>query len=179
MKRLPLLCIALTMGVACIFAQQITRVGVIDMQKIYFTYYKDSQAVRSFEDEKQRVQEEILRPQNEIKELQSRPVELQRAQYAEGIKLIDDTLRKKAQYLQDFIRVKQSELDDKAAALMQTDSFAQLLYRTVQTTAELEGYSVVLSARDANSVGMSIVWFSPMVDITDKVIQAIVGTPRP
>ncbi len=176
MKRLSAMILVLLISAGALFAQQITRVAVIDMQKVYLTYYKDSQAVRAFEDEKQRVQNEITRLQDEIKALQSRRLELQRAGDTEGLRLLDDSMKKKLQYLQDYIRIKQTELDDKATTLSQSESFAQLLFRTIQSTAEFEGYSLVLSVRNVDAMGTSVLWFSPMVDITDKVIQALVGS---
>lgn len=178
MKKLVIMGVMLLMLAGMVFGQQITRVGVIDLQKVYMTYYKDSQAVRAFEEEKQRAQDEIKRLGDEIRVLQARRLELQTAGNTDSLKALDETLYKKAQFLQDYIKVKQAELDEKAKALSQTDTFAQLLYRTVQSIAELEGFSLVLSSRNANDVVTSIIWFSPMIDISDKVIQALVGTNR-
>ena len=76
------------------------------------------------------------------------------------------------------IWIKQAELDAKAVELTQSDAFVQTLYRTVQSVAEVDGYSLVLSSRNADEVGSSIIWFSPMIDITDKVIQLLLGAGR-
>ncbi|HPE36947.1 MAG TPA: OmpH family outer membrane protein, partial [Spirochaetales bacterium] len=57
----------------------------------------------------------------------------------------------------------------------QSDAFGKLLYRTVQAIAEAEGYSLILSSKNADNVGSTIIWFSSMIDITDKVIQALVS----
>jgi len=156
-------------------AQQITRVAVIDLQKVYLTYDKDSHAVRAFEEEKARVQDEIKRLGDEIKELQKKRLELQAKGDAVALKALDEQLYRKAQFLSDFIKVKQAEIDDKAKALAMSDSFAQALYRTIQSVAELDGYSLVINSRSADSVGSAVIWFSPMIDITDKVIQALLG----
>lgn len=175
MSRRIIALVAFACMAGAAFAQQITRVAVVDMQKVYLTYFKDSQAVRAFEEDKQRVQDEIARIQAEIQAMQARRLELQRANDAEGLRLLDDNLRRRALYLQDYIRVKQAELDAKALALTQSNSFAQALYRAVQATAELEGFSLVLSSRNLDSMGPSVIWFSPMVDLTDKVIQTLVS----
>ena len=161
------------------FAQsQITRVSVIDLQKVYMTYYKDSQAVRAFEDEKLRVQAEIKRLGDEIRDIEKSQLELKSMGYAVDAAALDETLYRKAQFLADYIRIKQAELDAKATELTKSDAFVQTLYRTVQSVAEVDGFSLVISSRNADDVGSSVIWFSPMIDITDKVIQMLLGAGR-
>ncbi len=161
-----------------VFSQQITRVAVIDLQKVYMTYYKDSQAVRSFEEEKLRVQNEIKRLGEEIKVMQVKRLETQSGGDIVALQALDAQLLRKAQFLQDYIRIKKAELDDKAKALSETNAFIQTLYRKIQSMAEMDGYSLVLSSRNTDSVTSGIVWFSPMIDITDKVIQALLVAPQ-
>jgi outer membrane protein len=175
MKRRIVLALALIALSAQAFGQQITRVAVIDLQKVYMTYYKDSQAVRSLEEDKLRINDEIRRLNDEIKELQRLRLEVVSSGDALTLKTFDENLYRKAQFLSDFVKVKQAELDDKAKALSKGDAFVQMLYRTVQTISEKEGYSLVITSRDAADVGSSVIWFSPMIDITDMVIQALLG----
>ncbi|HUW68994.1 MAG TPA: OmpH family outer membrane protein [bacterium] len=176
MKKRLIVAVALSLLCSQLFAQQITRVAVIDLQKVYMTYYKDSQAVRSFEDEKQRVQDEIKRLGDEIKDLQQKRLDVLASGDGQALKTFDEGLYRKAQFLSDYVKVKQADLDSKAQALSNTNAFVQMLYRSVQSLSETEGYSLVISSRNADSVGASVVWFSPMIDITDKVIQALLGS---
>ncbi len=161
-----------------LFSQQITRVAVIDLQKVYMTYYKDSQAVRSFEEEKMRIQTEIQKLGEEIKAMMSSRLEIQAGGDLAALQAFDALLLRKGQFLKDYISIKKAELDDKAKALSETNAFVQTLYRTIQSMAEMDGYSLVLSSRNTDSVMSGIVWYSPMIDITDKVIQALLGTPQ-
>jgi outer membrane protein len=175
MRKRSILAIMMVALTTQLFAQQITRVAVIDLQKVYMTYYKDSMAVRAFEEEKHRVQEEIVKLSNEIKELQHKRLEILSSSDAVALKAFDETMYRKAQFLSDFVKVKQADLDAKAQSLAKGDAFVQMLYRTVQTIAETEGYSLVISSRDASDVGSSVIWFSSMIDISDKIIQALLG----
>lgn len=175
MKR-AIIALCLAAAAASAYAQQITRVAVIDLQKVYMTYYKDSASVRAFEEQKQKVQAEITRLSAEVTELQRKRLEIAASGDAAALKAFDAELYRKAQFLSDFVKVKQAELDAKAEALSKGDAFVQLLYRSVQATAEAEGYSLVISSRDASDVGSSVIWFSPMIDITDKVIQSLLGS---
>lgn len=176
MKKRLIVVAALLLLCSQLFAQQITRVAVIDLQKVYMTYYKDSQAVRAFEDEKQRVQDEIRRLGDEIKDMQQKRLDVLASGDAQALKTFDEGLYRRAQFLSDYVKVKQADLDAKAQALSNTNAFVQMLYRSVQSLSETEGYSLVISSRNADSVGTSVVWFSPMIDITDKVIQALLGS---
>jgi outer membrane protein len=175
MRKLAALAIIVTALTSQLFPQQITRVAVVDLQKVYMTYYKDSMAVRSFEEEKLRVQDEITKLSNEIKDLQHKRLEVLSAGDAATLKAFDESLYRKAQFLSDFVKIKQADLDAKAQSLSKGDAFVQMLYRTVQTISETEGYSLVISSRDASDVGSSVIWFSPMIDISDKIIQALLG----
>lgn len=175
MKKIVLLVVLSVLLAMPVFSQAITRVAVIDMQKVYLSYDRDSYAVRAFEAEKAKVQDEINRLSEEIKGLQQRRLELQASGDASGLKTIDDQLQKKALFLSDYIRIKQTELDDKARDLASSNSFAQALYRAIQNVSEKEGFSLVINSRSMDSVTSPVIWYSPMIDITDKVIQSLLG----
>jgi len=156
-------------------AQQITRVAVVDLAKVYLTYSRDSAAVRKLEEDKLKVQAEIDRMSNEIKQLQVRRAEaIARSDQAEILRM-DQELYRRAQYLSDYFKAKQAELEDRSRRLMESSDFSQLAYRTIQGIAEAEGFSVILSSHSTGSVTSTIIWYSPAVDITDKVIQALIG----
>lgn len=174
-KKLVSLVFVLFVLISAAAAQQITRVAVMDLQKIYLTYFKDSQAVRALEESKAAVNEEIKRLGDEIKDLQQKRLEMLKTSDSASLKAFDDQLYRKAQYLSDYIKVKQAELEERAQNLSHNDLFAQKLYKTIENISEMEGFSLVISSRDSNSMGSSVIWFSPMIDITDKVIQALLG----
>lgn len=163
------------LALASAAAQQITRVAVVDLAKVYLTYSRDSAAVRKLEEDKQKVQAEIDRMSNEIKQLQVRRAEaIARSDQTEVLRM-DQELYRRAQYLSDYYKAKQAELEDRSRKLMESSDFSQLVYRTIQGLAEAEGYSVILSSQSTGSVTSPIIWYSPAVDVTDKVIQALIG----
>ncbi|HAW85078.1 MAG TPA: hypothetical protein DD477_05210 [Spirochaetaceae bacterium] len=151
-------------------AQQITRVAVVDLQKIYLTYYKDSQSVRAIEEDRLRNQQEIQRLSEEIRSLEAQRQALERSGDYEAARQLATQMIEKIQFLNDFTRIKQHELDERMRTLSETNTFVRTLYQTIQGVAEAEGYSLVLSSRNSDLV---VLWFSSMVDITDKVIQEL------
>ncbi|MCK7487361.1 MAG: OmpH family outer membrane protein [Bacillus subtilis] len=85
-------------------AQQITRVAVVDLAKVYLTYSRDSAAVRKLEEDKLKVQAEIDRMSNEIKQLQVRRAEaIARSDQTEILRM-DQELYRRAQYLSDSLQ---------------------------------------------------------------------------
>ena len=88
-----------------------------------------------------------------------------------------EEIDKKTHALTDFVSVKQAELDDQAKKLSATDAFSQDLYKQIQNVAETEGYSLVINLKSSDTVMNAVLWYSPMIDITSDVIQALTGKP--
>ena len=168
-----LLCLALPL--AGISAQQITRIAVVDLQKILLAYSTDSTALRDYEAKKAEIQQEIDSQAAVIKSLQAQKADADKAKDVASSQRIDAEIAQRTDALRSFVRAKQDELDKAAAAIKSTDAFAQLVYKKIQNVAETDGYSLVLNLRSADSVMSAVLWYSPMIDITDKVIAALVG----
>lgn len=67
----------------------------------------------------------------------------------------------------EYSKAKNAELDTLKERLVSDDDFYSLLYEEIRLVAESDGYSMVLSLHDNSS----IMWYSPTVDITDKIIR--------
>ena len=65
--------------------------------------------------------------------------------------------------------------DDQAKKLASTDAFSQDLYKQIQNYAETNGFSLVLNLKSSDTVMNAVLWYSPMIDITSDVIQALTG----
>ncbi|MCX7656728.1 MAG: OmpH family outer membrane protein [Treponemataceae bacterium] len=172
MKKQKLLTVLLIGGTLLVFpftlhAQMITRVAVVDIPKIYTAFFKDSAAVREFEERSARVQAEINKMTEEIQALQKSKLEAEAAKNSSRALQLDNEIYKKTEYLKEFYRIKTAELEDQRKKLAQSSSFLQQVYNEIKIVAESEGYSVVFNIKDT----AGIIWYSPSVDITDKVLQ--------
>lgn len=162
--------VALTLLAALVLpagAQQLTRFAVIDLPKVYTTFYRDSKAVRDFEERAARVQVEIDRMTTEIQDLQKQKLDAETAGDQQKALKLDTDISKKADFLKEYYRVKTAEIEDQRKKLAQSSDFLQQVYAEIKLVAESEGYSMVLNLKE----GTSILWYSPTVDITDEVIQ--------
>jgi outer membrane protein len=149
--------------------QQVTRFAVVDLTRVYNTFYGASRAVRDLEAESARVQAEINRRTAEIQELKNAKLAADgRGDREQSLKL-DNEIYEKSESLKEYYRVKTAELEDKRAKLSQSGAFLEQVRVAIRRIAETEGYSMVLRVSD----NADILWYSRSVDITDKVIERL------
>jgi outer membrane protein len=170
MKRPALLvCLLFTLGAAP-QAQQLTRFAVVDLSRVYMSFFRDSRAVRDWEESSAQVQREVDRRTKEIQDLQSRKVNAELQGNEDEALRLENQIYRRSEALRDYYQVKTSELEDRKRRLSQTDSFLEQVYDEIRFIAESEGYSTVLNLKE----NTGILWYSPTVDITDKLIQNLV-----
>ena len=166
MKRFHLALTLVLLLILPLSAQQLTRFAVVDLTRIYTTFYRDSKAVRDFEERSARVQADVNRMTAEIQALQRTKIE---TSDQEQILRLESEIYKKTEFLKEFYRVKMMELAEQKKDLTQSSEFLQQMLDEIEFIAESEGYSMVLSLKE----GSGIIWNSPTVDISDLVIQSL------
>ncbi len=167
MKKLLLVCL-LVAGATMSFAQQITMFGVVDTSLVYSTYFRNSSAVRNYDQKRASFQKEIDELTSELREKQMRKLELEReGKKTEALRL-ETQIAQDTEYLQEYSYAKNIELDNLQKNLANSNEFYQNLYEVIEDIAEEEGYSMILDMQDD-----SILWHSPSVDITRDVIDRL------
>jgi len=161
---LPLILVGLGWTVK---AQQLTRFAVVDLSKVYVAFFKDSRAVRDFQDKSAQVQSEIDRMTAEIQTLKQNQVDAQAQGNQDQALRLETEINRRSDFLKDYYKTKTAELDGIKSKLTQSGAFLQQVYDEIRYIAESEGYSMVLNLKE----NTGIIWYSPSVDITDKLIQ--------
>lgn len=153
-------------------AEQLTTVAVVDLSKVTSAFFAESQAVRDLKKKADDLRAEIAQQQNDIQQLQQQKLAAdQRGDNSTSLGL-EDQINKKQNFLQEFRRIKQDELDRQQKNLLQSNSaFYTQMYSAVSYVAESLGYSVVLDISNPN-----LLWWSPTVDITTQVIDRLRST---
>ncbi|QQO08201.1 OmpH family outer membrane protein [Breznakiella homolactica] len=168
MKRTLIISVLLVvLGAASAGAQQLTRFAVVDLPRVYTSFFRDSRAVRDFEERSARVQAEIDRMNEEIQTLRSSKVDAERQGNTEQALRLESEIYRKSEFLREYFQTKTAELEDQRKRLAQSNTFLQQVLDEIRYIAESEGYSMVLNLKE----NTGIIWYSPTVDITDKVIQ--------
>ena len=174
MKRVILLILFACSFTVTVFAQQLTRFAVVDIPKVYTAFFRDSRAVRELEERSARVQAEIDMMTREIQELRSRHADtVLQGDQVQALRLEREIISK-SEFLREYYNVKTAELEEQRRNLSQSSSFLEQVYGEIRFIAESEGYSMVLNMKE----NTGILWYSPTVDITDKVIQNLLNRSR-
>jgi outer membrane protein len=151
-------------------AQQMTRYAVVDLTKILESFYSDSKTLRDFEEKQRSVQAEIDKMSKEIKDLQQKKVESQQKGDDAKVVELDSLIQKKTEFVKDYYKVKNEELDSQRKKLFESSEFASEVYAEIRRVAEGEGYSMVIDWKRASELRF-LIWYSTSIDITDKVIE--------
>ena len=164
--------IILMIGFPCMLnAQQLTRFAVVDMPKVYLAFYRDSRAVRQFEEQSAKVQSEIDKLTREIQDLKSRHADsVLRGDQNDALRL-ENQIYNKSEFLKNYFNTKTAELEDRKKKLLQSGSFLEQVYDEIRYIAESEGCSMVFNLKDTPG----IIWYSTTVDITDKLITNLLN----
>lgn len=152
-------------------AQEITKVAVIDLERIYSNFRTDSLAARDYEQKKTKYEAEIGKLQNEIMQLKNKKLEAQQKNSdVKTLQKYDALITSKTKFLTEYAKTKNDELKSIRSRLLTNNEFYQSLYSATQRVAEREGYTIVLNVQEKSS---AIIWYSQTIDITDLVISEL------
>ena len=175
MKKLLLLSFFVLFGLRMtVEAQMLTRFAVVDLPKVYVAFANESRAVRNFEEQSARVQAELDRMTAEIQNLRSQHVNAQAQGNHEQALRIEAEINRRTDFLREYHRTRTAELETMRNRLTQGGGFLEQIYDEIRFIAESEGFSMVLNLTD----NKGILWFSPTVDITDKLINNLMNNTR-
>ena len=169
MKKVLLVFAGFCFFTGSVWAQQITRIAVVDLPKIYEAFFRVSRVARELDERNARVQAEIDRMSREIQEIRARRVDA----ISEGDQVLamqlETEIQQKSEVLREFHRERTAELEEQWRRASQSDAFLEQVFNEIRHVAESEGFSMVLR------LNTEIVWYSPTVDITDRVIQSLLN----
>ena len=151
------------------FAQQITKFAVVDTSRVYQAFFRNSSQIRTYEKKKTEFQNEITKVTQEIQNLHTKKLDYESKGDSTNADKIQGQIEKRTEYLTEYTRTKNEELQNLRTNMQKNDDFYKKLYSVLEKVAEAEGYSMVLSLQQNNA----ILWYSPSVDITDQVISEL------
>jgi outer membrane protein len=171
MKKLVLMMVLALLVGGQIAAQQLTRFAVVDLSRVYMSFFRDSRAVREFEEQSALVQAELDRMTKEIQDLTNAKYTAESQGDRTLIARIENEIYQKSERLKEYYQLKTAELEDRRNKLTQSDTFMDEVYGEIRAIAEADGYSMVLNLKE----NTGILWYSPTVDITDQLIRSLLS----
>lgn len=151
-------------------AQQYTRIGVVDLARIYTVYFRQSQAVRELEETRADLQRQIDRQNQEITNLSAQRLEAQGAGDNIRALRLEGEIEQKQNYLREFVRIRQAQLNNRRDALTRDNSFLNQVMGEIRFVAESKGFAMILRMDDPN-----LLHYTPDSDITEDVIRRLGG----
>jgi len=168
MKRCTALAL-LSWGLAVSLSAQavITRFAIADMDRILAAFTNQA-AAKAFGEKRAQVQAEMEKHSQELRELTARLEEAREKKNNSQARALENEVRAKTQTAKDYIDAMTAELEKDREELQPKVTRTQII-NAIRVVAEAEGCSVVISK------GEGVIWSSPSVDITAKVIQRLQG----
>jgi len=170
MKRFVSLSALLCGMIFSLFAQQsITRFAVVDVGRIIQAFSGTMDEAKSYIEKRDRIQTEINRMNKELQELNTKLNEAVKGDDQNQIHDLERQFEAKRREVQLYISTSQADLERDLGKVTSNNAFMTRLNSALKYVAESEGYSMVLSKQEASG----ILWSSPSVDITNKVIERL------
>lgn len=166
MKRTVLL-VVLFLGAVFAWGEQLTTVAIIDITRVYNSFYRDSAQVRELENLRQQYQAEINEERARLRQLEDQRLEAREEGDDERVEELDARILEQRQFLQDLAARRQRQLDAREENLV-SDEFLAQLQDAIEYVAQSEGYTIVMR-RDA----AGLQWWSSEVDISDLVLERL------
>ncbi|ORC37227.1 hypothetical protein B4O97_03290 [Marispirochaeta aestuarii] len=167
MKRI-ISALLLTLVLSSGYSQVISRVGVVDLSKIFSQYFRESVSFRKIEELQTTYEEERRNIINQIDKLKEDKLDAQRNSNESLVLRIEKQIDEKQEYLKDYHSVMTNRINRLKESMQASSSLSSEILQAIGYVAEQEGYAVIYKAQDPN-----ILFFSKDADITDLVIQRL------
>jgi len=149
-------------------AEQLTTVAVVDITRVYTSFFKESESVRNLENYFESTQNELKKLQDDYQKVRETYLAALKDQDTQLAEKIRTDLEAKRVYINEYKQYSQKKINDMKESLQQTDVFYQKLYEAIKYVAEAGGYSIILDMEDPY-----LKFYTSDVDVTDAVLDRL------
>ena len=155
-------------SISSLWAERLTRVGVVDLGRIASQYFKESRAYRNLEKMIANYEENKDRILDEISQLETRKIEAENNDEEKVLLRLENEIYNKKEYLKEYNRIKFSQIKNEREKLSESQTFITDIMKEINYIAESEGFSLILKASDPD-----LIWWSPDADVTDMILKRL------
>lgn len=166
MKLRVILLLSIFSTLFIVGADDLTKVGVVDINQVYTRFIKESADARKFDEFKQSIQEEISKRKIEIDQIDKELIEARDDDNEKLVLELESELQIKKINLQEYTRYKNKELNARISSDATKEDFARNLQEAIREVGLSNGFSVIFQSNDPN-----MIWYNNDVDVTELVIQ--------
>ena len=151
-----------------VYAEQITRVAVLDYARILSSFYNNSSETQRIESLKKSFASEVRKIQDDIQKLEEKKLDAEDRGDSIEILELDGQIEDKKQYYREYVRVRGNQIQKAVSNLGSSNAVAEKILDAIQYVAESGGYSVVIKRSDSG-----LLWWSYSIDITENVLKRL------
>ncbi|MBN2617051.1 MAG: OmpH family outer membrane protein [Spirochaetales bacterium] len=152
------------------FADELTKVGVVNVNEVYTRFIKESADARKFDEYKKTIQEEISKRRIEIDQIDKELIEARDDDNIDLVAQLESELQIKKINLQEYTRYKNMELNARISSDATKNDFSKKFEEAIKRVGMQNGYSVIFQSSDPN-----LIWYHNDVDVTELVIKALMN----
>ena len=146
---------------------QITREGVIDLDRIVRAYFRESEALRNYENRRSDAIAQRDGIEDEIRRLEEALVNARQAEDQLLELWVDQRLFDVREHLLQFVSVKNEQFRREYDGLKTSDPFLEDLYEAIKYIAETNGFSLI------RRITEDVLYWEQDIDLTDEVIAEL------
>jgi len=166
-----LICLIMLLIPLTTYAEQLTKVGILDIEKVYSIYFRESKTVKQFQDRQANMLQELSRIDDEILRLENAKLEAENRNDGKAALKLDQEIFEKKQYREDYKRIKTEQLKRMSEELYQSNEFLDELLEAINFVAESEGFSLILN--NSRQYRSFFFFYTKEIDVTEKVIEEL------
>lgn len=146
--------------------EEITRIGVVDTNRIYSVYFRDSKAIRDLQELRRNTLDQSAAIQTEIVQLKSAKVDAEREGSKEDALRLESRILEKENFLREYQRVKNLEYRSRLSQVELESSFLSEVTDAIAFVAVSEGFSIIMERQNP-----LFLYYTVESDITEKVLK--------
>ena len=147
--------------------QIITRIGIVDLDEIVRAHFRESNALRSYEERRKEAVVERDAIEERIRNLDQALLFARQTSDRSLVLQLETELFDLRKFLLEFVRIKDEQLLHELNGLKTSDAFVIELTLAIQYVAEAGGYALIMRHTQ------DFLFWRPEIDVTDKVIAEL------
>jgi outer membrane protein len=153
-------------GALSAFGEQITKVGVVDLTKIFNAFYKDSKTIKDLYDYWNETEAQLGKISKDISDLDEKREKAKQDGKDKDVLAYDKAISDKQEYQREYYRYRKLEYDKKFDTITKSSDLYNEILRVIEYIAVRDSYSLILKNNDP-----SIIYYSKDIDITEDVLE--------
>lgn len=152
--------------------QELTRVAVLDYDRIFEYFPRQGRNLKQIEQLRERVEKTMQNLQVQLDQLEEELTEAQTEGDTFRISLLENQIKQKKAYGRNYLDTQNRIVENLKRSGLQSSGpeFQEMLKNVVQLVAREQGYSIIL-----DKASRSLIWFETSIDITETVVQQLRG----